>query len=391
MMPYLYNLGLLFKYIASIHVDSIALAFPDGATSSFKNLDQRSDLIAKLLLSKGLEQGDVLAMFSDKSETSFSLMLACLKTGIIYTNLDFSSPSSRNNKILDRCRPSMIFYDTGIDLSNSGLEYSCPDITSKELGKVQESSTELTYTNVNGNDPAYIMFTSGSTGFPKGAAISHQNLLNFISWGRSTYRVSPEDRFTNVNPIYFDNAVFDFYISLFNGASMVPVRAEDAKNPKTLVEFIDKTKCTIWFSVPSMLVYLLTTKALNGKELQSIRVFSFGGEGFPKTKLKTLYELYSTNADILNVYGPTECTCICSSYPISEIDFEDMSELAPLGEMAPNFGYRIDPIQDNPNYGELWLEGPNVGLGYFNDEERTNQAFVKLEEDNFHRRFYKNR
>ena len=132
--------------------------------------------------------------------------------------------------------------------------------------------------------------------------------------------------------MYFDNSVFDFYTALFSGASLVPIKKEITTNLIELIALIDIIKCTIWFSVPSFLVYLQTMKALNDKTFQSIRIFMFRGEGFPKTQLKKFYHLYRHNAKIINVYGPTEGTCICSSYEISDNDFKEMNTLAPLAK-----------------------------------------------------------
>ena len=169
------------------------------------------------------------------------------------------------------------------------------------------------------------------TGFPKGALMSHNNLLNFIQWGKETFQVTRDDIFTNANPIYFDNSVFDFYTSIFNGTTLVPLSHDLVKNAGQLVKAINDSGCTIWFSVPSLLVYLLTTKSLKKEDFKTIKRISFGGEGFPKNKLKQLYEMFGDRMTLYNVYGPTECTCICSSYTISSSDFENMNELAPLG------------------------------------------------------------
>jgi D-alanine--poly(phosphoribitol) ligase subunit 1 len=133
--------------------------------------------------------------------------------------------------------------------------------------------------------------------------------------------------------------------------------------------------------VPSLLIFLQTMKAADGRRLRSVRRFVFGGEGYPKAKLKKLYDAYQGSAELFNVYGPTECTCICSSYKITEQDFEDVQGLPPLGHIADNFAYlildeegRVVPAGET---GELCLLGPNVGLGYYNDPERTAAAFVQ--------------
>ena len=137
---------------------------------------------------------------------------------------------------------------------------------------------------VTGAHPAYIMFTSGSTGMPKGAVMSHNNVLNFIRWAQGRFQITPEDVFSNVNPMYFDNSVFDFYVSLFSGASLAPLTATQVRDPRQLLGVINGLRCTIWFSVPSLLVYLLATRA-PGLIFRRSKII-FGGEGFPKPKLK---------------------------------------------------------------------------------------------------------
>jgi len=112
-----------------------------------------------------------------------------------------------------------------------------------------------------------------------------------------------------------------------------------------------------------------------------IKRFIFGGEGYPKAKLKKLFDTYGDQAEIHNVYGPTECTCICSSYQLSSTDFEDLKCLPPLGKMSDNFAYLIldenNKKVNDDEIGELCLLGPNVGKGYYNDQERTDSSFIQ--------------
>ncbi len=208
--------------------------------------------------------------------------------------------------------------------------------------------------------------------------MSHANVLNLISWSQETFGIQPEDRLTNVNPIYFDNSVFDFYSSLFSGATLCPIGTQLSKNPRELTKTIESLGCTIWFSVPSLLVYLLTMKAISKETFSSIRTIIFGGEGLPKSKLGELFALVGGTTRLVNVYGPTECTCICSAYDIDHEEVADQTQLAPLGKLAPNFTYSIDPqTPQDARFGELLLSGPNVGLGYYRDEGRTREAFIE--------------
>ena len=161
--------------------------------------------------------------------------------------------------------------------------------------------------------------------------------------------------------------------------------------PYELVEYVGKMKCSVWFSVPSLLMYLMTMKAFTPARLSSLRHIVFGGEGYPKIELKKLYDDFSPQADLVNVYGPTECTCICSAYTLTDDDFADLSGLPTLGHLNQNFDYRIlDENHRDASTGELWLIGPNVAAGYFNDPERTASSFHTLSEPNrFMKRMYR--
>jgi D-alanine--poly(phosphoribitol) ligase subunit 1 len=397
-MRYSYNLGILFSEIAKQNGNKTALRYPNGKCYDYRSLDEFSNQFGHFLIGRGISRGDVIAIFNEKSVLGYSLMLACIKIGVIYTNLDLSSPWTRLGKIINNCLPKAVFFDKDEEEIEFELKNSFPDVLLISLNdeKVQKEvfcGNKQSVTgclSVNGSDPAYIMFTSGSTGFPKGAVMSHGNLLNFIQWGKETFEVNEDDIFTNANPIYFDNSVFDFYVSLFNSATLVPLGHDLVKDPNLLINAINESKCTIWFSVPSLLVYLLTTKSLTNKDFKEIKRISFGGEGFPKSKLMELYTLFGRRMTFYNVYGPTECTCICSSYIISKDDFADMTELAPLGNIAPNFGYEILPVDNaNSDFGELALVGPCVGLGYYNDPVRTNLSFVPIPNRRFNQTMYK--
>jgi len=398
MSEYIYNLGIKFRLVAREFASKTALRYPDGSEYTYAAFDNLSDRLAAFLIESGLRQGDVIAILNEKSVLGYALMIASLKTGIVYTNLDSASPWLRLQKIIATCNPKAVFFDEGVSKFYTEIETEFPAIKNFHLGEIEFEKTErdadlpkaFIDQNFHGNSPAYIMFTSGSTGFPKGAVMSHSNLLHFIVWGSETFSVTAEDVFSNANPIYFDNSVFDFYVSIFNGATLVPLSHSLVKQPKDLVHAINESKCTIWFSVPSLLVYLLTTKVLKQSDFPTVTRIAFGGEGFPKNKLKQLFDLFGHRITLFNVYGPTECTCICSSYMISESDFDNMQELTPLGFMAPNFGYEILPVDEsNHAIGELALIGPCVGLGYYNDPERTSKSFVQNPNVPFNQIMYK--
>ncbi|MCH9809554.1 MAG: AMP-binding protein [Alphaproteobacteria bacterium] len=375
------NLGRLFSTVAKTYPDAASLVFEDQ-TIDYSAL---SDLVwdrAGRLAGLGVRQGDVVIIIGEKTVESFVLILACLLSGAPYVVADPDNPSERQRRILERCRPRLVF--TG-----------SPSAAAEALGAVAAGvgsavltaqaleaapSAPFTPAPVTGSDPAYIMFTSGSTGFPKGAVMSHANVARLIDWSRNRFGFGPGEVLTNVNPLYFDNSVFDVYSSLFTGAALAPFTKAETLNPKALIDGIEARGCTSWFSVPSFLIYLDSLRALTPAAMPQLRRFIFGGEGYPLGRLKSLYDKFADRAAIVNVYGPTECTCICSAYVVGPADFEDLTGFPPLGALTPEFSGRIvgsDGTEIEPGEtGELVLYGPCVGLGYYNDPKRTAAGFV---------------
>lgn len=385
---YEYNLGIRFQSVVEHHAKRTALWFNQNNAINYNELNKLANQIAGLLIDRGITPNDVVCLSGTKSVYTFACMIACLKIGAVYSVLDPDSPVERLHKIFSTCRPKLLLAEqdflSKLDQLIVDLAILPVERDEHKLATIIEKydDTNLAQTrHITGANPAYIMYTSGSTGFPKGAVMTHAGVLNLIEWGKETYSIVPDDVLTNVNPLFFDNSVFDFYSALFSGACLVPFSKQETRNPKTLVEKIDAAGCTQWFSVPSLLIFLQTMKATDGKYLRTIRRFIFGGEGYPKPKLKALYDVYSDISEFFNVSGPTECTCICSSYKITADDFNDLQGFPPLGSIASNFSYLILD-DDNKKVaegelGELCLLGPNVGLGYYNDPERSSANFVQ--------------
>ncbi len=391
---YFYNLAQKFKDVARRFGDKPAI-HTESDTVTYAELDQKSDQFAYYLLSNKLEQGEVLCIIGNKSVLTITCILGALKAGILYSVFDPETPLARLSKIFEKCKPRLTICSpeqidgmrqTGIEAIDTNIVNGViNDFKNSEINEVAAARLQ----SITSSCPAYIMFTSGSTGFPKGATMTHQNVLNLIEWSIQTYGFTSDDVLTSVNPLFFDNSVFDIYSSLFSGASLALFDAKTVRDPAKLMFLLDKFKCTSWFSVPSMLIFLQTVRALTPTSFSHIRRIIFGGEGYPKAKLKELFDMFQAKINFYNVYGPTECTCICSSYRVSEADFSDLKGFLPLGAMAPNFDAvivdsELKPVKDGA-LGELVLCGPNVGLGYYNDPERTEASFIQNPRHNSYR------
>jgi len=384
---YEYNLGRSFERVAATHVGATALWFNERDTVTYGELNRLANRIARTLLAEGITRADVVCLSGTKTLATFATIIGCLKIGAIYAIVDPNSPEDRLRKILTTCNPRLVVAAPPVLArlaAGEGAGESRKLLTEREVVDRSAASdpTNLTTTDdITGAEPAYVMFTSGSTGVPKGAVMTHDNVLNLIRWAQATYGIGKDDVGANVNPLFFDNSVFDLYSTLFSGARLVPFTWHETRDPKSLVEKVDAARCTQWFSVPSLLMFLQAMKATDGRHLRSLRRFIFGGEGYPKAKLKPLFDTYSDTAAFFNVYGPTECTCICSSFRLTAEDFTDLEGFPPLGRLAENFRYVVlgeDGHSVVPGEsGELCLLGPNVGLGYYNDADRTSWSFVQ--------------
>lgn len=374
---YKFNFLRFFKNTVKKNKYKIALVDVDNKKYNFQYLDVQSDKFGTLL-EKYKNDNHVIAIDSEKSLNTIIAFLACLKIGLPYFFLDIYLPKNRIKEIFKKTRCKFVISENKISFAKK------IDI------KKSKSIKKIFYTSCKSDDTAYIMFTSGSTGSPKGAVISHQSVINFVLWCKDNFSLEKKDVFSQLNPLYFDNSVFDLYNSLLLGNTLVLIPHLDINDPSKLINKIEKHKCTVWFSTPSLLIYLINFKLLDKEKFKYIKKIIFGGEGFPKAKLEILFNKFN-NKFIYNVYGPTECTCICSRYLISKKDFiKNRKSLAgiyaPIGSIAENFDYKIVDKKfkevKKGGVGELILYGPNVAYGYIGDKVNTDKSFI-FNVDNF--------
>ncbi|MFZ4427182.1 MAG: amino acid adenylation domain-containing protein [Saprospiraceae bacterium] len=375
------NLTALWDEVVVKHRARTALRFTETLSFTYEELDGVANQIAGFLSDQGVSKGDRVAICLEKSVSAYAIIFACLKIGAPYVALDPRNPRARLADIIDQCCPSILFRQADMEHFTDTLpSFVCPDGAALPgfCTAYPRNAFRPVYA-LNGSEPAYLMFTSGSTGSPKGAVMSRDNLFHFIDWTRTAYGFLPEDVHTHLNPLYFDNTVFDIYSTLFSGGSLVPFDFNTLQSPGILAKRIREMGCSVWFSVPTLLIFLQVMKVVNENNLGTLRKIIFGGEGYPKPKLRALRQALP-GARLFNVYGPTECTCICSSREIEDSDFTDPEGFPALGDMTPVFNYYILD-GDNPapkgEIGELCLGGVCVGLGYWNRKALTEKVFVQ--------------
>lgn len=355
-----------------------ALIFGDDVTSfgELRRLAQRS---AASLAARGINRGNVVALQLPKRRMTYALLLACLRLGAPYVFLDPKNPPERSARIVERLRPAILFTE-GMTPNPYGQEVRLTQHDGMHWMDADTPGTEADCPGPTGADPAYIMFTSGSTGEPKGAVIPHQGVLHLMAWARAAVAGAPGQRFTNINLLHFDNSVFDIYCGLLNGAALVPIETSEVTNPATWVKTARAGGASVVFAVPTLFLVLDQLGLLTPAALPEVRTFLFGGEGYPIAKLRDFHARFGGRARLINVYGPTETSCICSSIELRREHLEGSdNEFPPLGRMHDSFSYAILDEEQRPmvrdGIGELWIGGPCVGLGYYANAEETAVRF----------------
>lgn len=363
-----------------------ALRFSEGHTHTYEELNAKANQAARQLKLLGLFPEDVICIAGDKIPDSFIYMLACVKVGCAYSFFDPATPTERLRKILSKCEPTLIagntkrlqqyrelFSDTGAKTLEFGPK--------NDLLRDANSPLNLPLTkNLPPNSPAYISFVSGASGSPKGALITHENVLRLVRWSITEFQFTTADRLTNLNPLHDDNSVFDVFSALLCGAAIVPFTNEDLVNPALLIQKIKDEQCTSWFSNPVLLKQLDSLGLLTVDHLSSIKRILFRGAPFPKLLLKPLFDRFMERVAIHSLYGPVECTAIVCKHRISELDFADnVQEPLPAGTLIADFEPIIltEKLQRVPSgeVGSLCFTGPNIGVGYYGDPEITTDHF----------------
>jgi amino acid adenylation domain-containing protein len=356
----------------------------------YAQLQKTAFQIANYLHSKGCRPGDRIGVCLPKSLESVQILLGALCAGVIYVPIDYKAPIARIETIVADAEAAIAFVESGMHAALA--EKGC---TSLELVNVENIGSGNGLDNVllgisdnkpqcegNLEDVAAILYTSGSTGIPKGVMLSHQNISSFVQWAVRTFEITSNDRLISHAPFHFDLSTLDLYATFSVGASVYLLDDTLVKFPSSISKILEKEKITSWYSVPTALRLLVEHGALDRRDLSSLRQVFFAGEVFPVPGLRKVMSSLP-GVEFVNLYGPTE-TNVCTYHRLPGIP--DKSKLSiSIGKGCENVEIIIVDPEENPvvdgEQGEICVKGPTVMKGYWRRDDLT-QASRLCGDDN---------
>ena len=371
--------------------------FVEGQHRSYAYLRELACRIAATLQGHQ-ESSGLTAVFAYRSQTAFAGVLGSLLAGNGYVPLNRTFPADRTVAMFERSRCTTIVVDGGslpqldqlLEKSERPLHVLLPEV--EDGSSLQSRWPKHTFLGMNDFAPAqewripevqpdqiaYLLFTSGSTGIPKGVMVAQRNVTAFLDYMVDRYQITEDDRLSQMFDMTFDLSVFDMFVAWERGAcACCPTQKMLIKPGK----FIEDAELTIWFSVPSTVGFMKQLGMMKAGRYPKLRLSLFCGEPLPVSSVTAWLEA-APNSILENLYGPTELTIACTLYRWELVRSLGESELGivPIGYPYPGMDVLVvdENLREVPpgEAGELLMSGPQTSLGYWRDPEKTATVFV---------------
>ena len=359
--------------------NKIAFIENENNKINYNNFIKESKKIASFIGENNSLFNEPIAIFINKSIDTLKAMFATLYSGNYYAVLDTESPKERLDLIIKTLSPKIILtnsknYEKLKDYNFNINIINIDDIDIKVNNKLLKSIND----KVISTNPAYVLFTSGSTGVPKGTVISHKSVISYATWFKETFNINETTIFGNQTPFYFSMSVSDIYSTILSGATFCIIPKINFSFPMNLIKYMNKFKINTIYWVPSALSIVANLNTFEYILPKYLKTVLFAGEVMPTPSLN-IWRKYLPNITYANLFGPTETTDICAYYVVNR-KFKNTESL-PIGYPCNNCDILIvteDGKEAKPGeVGELYARGEFLGEGYFKNEEKTNQAFVQ--------------
>jgi amino acid adenylation domain-containing protein len=359
---------------------------------TYAELVRRANLLARALVDQGVQRGDRVGIFMHKSLECAVAIYGILQAGAAYVPLDPGAPPVRLQYMMRDCgirvlvaqeekRSTIAQLAAGTDLQ------CCIGLRGEGALPLRVLTWEDVATfpairppgNCMQDDLAYVMYTSGSTGDPKGMMHTHGSGLSYAQMAAKVYDVQPEDRLSNHSPLHFDMSTFDYFSGPLRSATTVIVPEEYKLLPASLAELVAEERLTIWYSVPLALIQMLLRGEIERRDMSALRWVLFGGEPFPPKHLQALM-LRWPHARFSNVYGPAEVNQ-CTYFHVPPPPNAYADEQVPIGRVWENADGLIVHEDDSAvaagEVGELLVRAPTMMRGYWNRPDLTARALYR--------------
>jgi amino acid adenylation domain-containing protein len=380
---------------ASRRPEAGALVF-QGERVTYAALEEASNRLAHLLKDAGCRRGDRVCLLTPKSPAAIVAILGVLKADAVYVPLDPGSPVPRLEQMIAACDNRWILASGPVGATLDGL-FRAPGFAATHaigwlgvdapppgvaapfsLADLTAYPTTLPPTANGPQDPAHILFTSGSTGVPKGVVITHASVRCFVQWAVSYFGTAPTDRISGHPPLHFDLSTFDMFGTFAAGAELHLVPPELNLLPHKLAELIRSAELTQWFSVPSVLNYMAKFDVVRDGDFPSLRRVLWCGEVFPTPPLMYWMQRLP-HVTFTNLYGPTEATIASSYYTVPSCPTSE-DAVIPIGQACGGeellvLDAALGPVPPG-EVGELYIRGAGLSPGYWRDPAKTRAAFV---------------
>ncbi|MCC6694567.1 MAG: amino acid adenylation domain-containing protein [Candidatus Hydrogenedentes bacterium] len=351
-----------------------ALAF-EGTVLSYEEVNNRANRLARCLAAHGARPGHVVAACMARSSDLVITILAILKAGCAYLPLDPEHPRIRILQVLRDARPGLLIVPGEGELAQSAAESGILafslEAVKDELSAYAPDNVEAAQTN--GNSLAYVMYTSGSTGGPKGVCVPHRGVLRLVI-NTDYIDIGPADRIAQASNMAFDAATFEVWGALLNGACLVGIPRDVLLSPRDLKKCLERERIDAIFVTTALFNRIATREP---GTFESVGTVLFGGEAVTPKWVRRVLEAGPPRR-LLHVYGPTECTTFATWHLVQAVDADEVT--IPIGKPIANttayvLGDHLCPVPAGIP-GELYIGGDGVALGYWEAKELTRQRFV---------------
>lgn len=337
-----------------------------------------------------------IMVYLKKSISCIVCFMGAMYSANPYVPVAYDMPANRIQKIVDSLEGQghIITDENGLEtLKTMQIPDSIPIHVYEDILKTESDSALIrkSLSAVVDTDPIYIMFTSGSTGAPKGVTVPHRGVIDYAMWVANTFSIDETSILGNQAPFYFDNSIFDIYSCLLTGAKMVIIPETLFMFPVKLPEFVRDNHISTVFWVPTVMINVANSGILSEIELPELKNVVFCGEVMPNTQLN-IWRKAQPQCIYANLYGPTEISDVCTCY-IADRSFKDSDPL-PIGRACENMRIIIlneqNKIAEVNEQGEICVIGTGVSLGYWNNPEITDRAFMQNPDNPYyHERIYR--